>query len=400
MPNEAGIIMETLRIMTEAEYDGELDFFVVYNTRCEADANASTPVELEIERELAKLERMNGRRIVCTRVATSMSKADNLEYAVSNYAKEGEICVLFDADHHPRSNTIRGLVSVLMQMPDAVAVQGSVLIERGGPWWMRRFLDGMEWASWCFYAPGFAELVGSSYFGGGNAAWRVETLREMGFDRSMLTEDIDISVRTLAAGYTMVLAPFLQVGEMCPTGLGALYRQRLRWAMGWEQVTLNRTSTLFSSQRISEPRKFRTMMLLLFRYVTFTMSGIAIFNVLKQLFFDFYVPPPVDYASWICTLATALIILTLNGILARQKEPWQRWVSVNVFAACSIVYIAFQATLVCIAIFRLLCCAGGKLEWVPTARAPAKASATASAAMDGGGEGAAKAKQASEHSHK
>jgi cellulose synthase/poly-beta-1,6-N-acetylglucosamine synthase-like glycosyltransferase len=283
MPNEAGIIMETLRIMTEAEYDGELDFFVVYNTRCEADANASTPVELEIERELAKLERMNGRRIVCRRVATSMSKADNLEYAVSNYAKEGEICVLFDADHHPRSNTIRGLVSVLMQMPDAVAVQGSVLIERGGPWWMRRFLDGMEWASWCFYAPGFAELVGSSYFGCGNAAWRVETLREMGFDRSMLTEDIDISVRTLAAGYTMVLAPFLQVGEMCPTGLGALYRQRLRWAMGWEQVTLNRTSTLFSSQRISEPRKFRTMMLLLFRYVTFTMSGIAIFNVLKQV---------------------------------------------------------------------------------------------------------------------
>ena len=117
---------------------------------------------------------------------------DNLEYGLLNYTEKGSICVLFDADHHPRPNTIRGLVSILLQSPDLVAVQGAVLIERNGPWIMRRLLDGMEWSSWSFYAPGFAEIVGSGYFGGGNAAWRVETLHSLGFDGTMLTEDIDI----------------------------------------------------------------------------------------------------------------------------------------------------------------------------------------------------------------
>ena len=35
------------------------------------------------------------------------------------------------------------------------------------------------------------------------------------------------------------ISPFpVQVGEMCPATFTALYKQRLRWAMGWEQVSV------------------------------------------------------------------------------------------------------------------------------------------------------------------
>ena len=56
-----------------------------------------------------------------------------------------------------------------------------------------------------------------------------------------------------------------QVGELCPPTLSALYKQRLRWAMGWEQVTVRRLEALFSSRAISEPRKWRAFLLLIMR---------------------------------------------------------------------------------------------------------------------------------------
>jgi len=358
MPNEAPIIFETLEHMTASEYDGDLDFYVVYNT----------PIDMPIEKELAKVKSMNGRRVHCQRVPGSKSKADNLEYGLLNYTEKGQICVLFDADHHPRPNTIRGLVSILLQSPDLVAVQGAVLIERSGPWVLRRLLDGMEWASWSFYSPGFAEIVGSAYFGGGNAAWRVETLHAMGFDSSMLTEDIDISIRALASGYKMANAPFLQVGEMCPVSLRALYKQRLRWAMGWEQVTMKRVSMLFGSPHITEPRKWRTMLLLVSRYITLISSAMGVFNLMKQAFFNFYVPKPCQWAGFGSVVVTTMMLTMIAVALARQKEPWQRWVSVFVFCSISLCYFFIQLALIVLSIFRLTCCASKTLVWVPTSR--------------------------------
>jgi len=358
MPNEAPIIMETLQHMTASEYEGELEFYVVYNT----------PIDMEIEKELAKLKKMNGRKVHCQRVPGSKSKADNLEYGLLNYTEKGSICVLFDADHHPRPHTIRGLVSILLQSPEVVAVQGAVLIERSGPWVMRRLLDGMEWASWSFYAPGFAEIVGSAYFGGGNAAWRVETLHSLGFDGTMLTEDIDISVRALASGYKMEMAPFLQVGEMCPVNARALYKQRLRWAMGWEQVTMQRLGMLFGSPHISEPRKWRTVLLLVSRYITLVSSAMGVFNLLKTAFFNFYVPVPCQVANAGSVVVTTMMISMITLALARQKEPWQRWASVYTFSAISLFYFVLQLMLIIWSIIKLTCCASKAIVWVPTSR--------------------------------
>eukprot|EP00965_Chrysotila_dentata_P222044 6192732-Pleurochrysis_carterae.AAC.1 len=39
------------------------------------------------------------------------------------------------------------------------------------------------------------------------AAWRREVVTQLGFDPSMRTEDIDLSIRALAAGYVIEIVP-------------------------------------------------------------------------------------------------------------------------------------------------------------------------------------------------
>ena len=63
---------------------------------------------------------------------------------------------------------------------------------------------------------------------------------------------------------------------MCPANYRGFYKQRLRWAMGWEQVTYRRFGTLFNSTAITEWRKWRTALLLTLRYWSIIIALIAI----------------------------------------------------------------------------------------------------------------------------
>ena len=53
----------------------------------------------------------------------------------------------------------------------------------------------------------------------------------------MLTEDVDLSARVLLDGHRIGFCPKARSGELSPAGGRALIAQRLRWFMGWEQVT-------------------------------------------------------------------------------------------------------------------------------------------------------------------
>jgi cellulose synthase/poly-beta-1,6-N-acetylglucosamine synthase-like glycosyltransferase len=365
MPNEQRIILETLaKVCGTTEYAGTMDVKVVYNT----------PTPLDIEEHLAELTSLHGRSVRCACVADSTSKAQNLMYALAHMVpKEAEIIVIFDADHHPRADTVATLVGTLIH-PDSrelSATQGSVLIERGGPWPLRRIADGMEWSQWYFWAPGFSVLAGSAYFGGGNAAWRKEALTSLGFDHTMLTEDIDLTIRALLRGHTIDFVPWAQVGEMCPANYRGFYKQRLRWAMGWEQVTYRRFGTLFNSTAITEWRKWRTALLLTLRYWSIIIALIAISNMLLHTVYRLLTGHDLFHPIALSVLGVAnqiLTVLTLTGQftqLALAREPWWRWCEVAAFLPVSLFYFCFQAGLIVISWFYLSCC---KLEWVPTAR--------------------------------
>ena len=366
MPNEEGIIEETLDAICDVNcsYAGVMDVYVPYNTPHALDA---------IEGRLAKLTELNGRVLRCERVVSSTSKAQNLEHALRHMVGDASIVIIFDADHHPRANTIETLVRTLVHHPQLTMAQGSVLVERGGYPLLQWLVDGMEWASWHFHAPGLSLLAGSAYFGGGNAAWRTEALQELGFDPNMLTEDIDISIRALSLGHRMQFVPWAQVGELCPPTLAAFYRQRLRWAMGWEQVTFKRLTTLFSSNAITEAKKWRTSILLLARYSAMINGLIAMSNILMNLGhelgwvgFGGQIAPPIRVASTINLYASLCALTFIILSLGLFREPWWRWVHVVMFFPFGTWYLLATTVLVFISWIRLSCLQ--ELTWVPTAR--------------------------------
>ena len=356
MPNEQGIIEETLERITEGcSYLGRMDVHVPYNT----------PHALPVEQSLAKVGERHGHKMSYARVPGSTSKAHNLEYAMEHMVGDAEIIVIFDADHHPRASTIEHLVRTLVHNPHLSAAQGAVLVERGGYSWLQVIVDGMEWASWHHHGPGIALLVGSAYFGGGNAAWRKDAITKLGFDANMLTEDIDVSIRALAQGHRMQFVPWAQVGELCPATLAGFYKQRLRWAMGWEQVTARRLSVLFSSTVIPESRKWRTMILLISRYWSISTALFSSGNMLRDQIYHTEKPLPIVATSAAAGFVTIMTISALLLSLFLNREPFWRWLHVLLFLPISMFYLAWQAVIIVVSWFKLACCS---LEWVPTAR--------------------------------
>jgi cellulose synthase/poly-beta-1,6-N-acetylglucosamine synthase-like glycosyltransferase len=115
--------------------------------------------------------------------------------------------------------------------------------------------------------PGRARLHGFGIFGGSNGYWRTSLLRETRMHGFMLTEDIDSSLRVIAAGGKIVSDPRLVSRELAPTTVGALWNQRLRWAQGWFQVSLQHFRAAFRSPHLTPRNKVGLFYLLIWREV-------------------------------------------------------------------------------------------------------------------------------------
>lgn len=231
LPNEQTIIESTIEhILLHLEWPGPVTLHVVYNT----------PAPLPFEATLQQLdgrEYAPQRRLRVTRAEGSTSKAANLNLVLQTL--QDEFVALFDADHHPDPNSLRLMMRRLVDT-NACAVQGSTYIRnarsrRVSP--LARAVDAEFFVTHFVYFPAMEVLASSGYFGGSNALWRTRVLASYAFDETMLTEDVDVSARALLDGMRISFCPEARSGELSPAGARALVAQRLRWFMGWEQVT-------------------------------------------------------------------------------------------------------------------------------------------------------------------
>jgi cellulose synthase/poly-beta-1,6-N-acetylglucosamine synthase-like glycosyltransferase len=115
--------------------------------------------------------------------------------------------------------------------------------------------------------PGRAALHGFGIFGGSNGYWRASTLEQIRLRGSFLTEDIEASMRVLAAGGRIVNDPGLLSRELAPETLGSLWKQRMRWAQGWFQVSLRHLGPILRSHELSLRQKAGATYLLAWREV-------------------------------------------------------------------------------------------------------------------------------------
>jgi hypothetical protein len=252
LPNEADTIVETLEVFLAQEYSGGLQVVLAYNT----------PGPMEVEPRL-QLMAQNHPDLEVIRVEDSTSKAQNVNAALR--VAEGEFVGIFDADHHPMKGAFESAWRWLAD--GAHVVQGHCVIRNGADNWLTRLVAVEFEQIYAVAHPGRAGLHDFGIFGGSNGYWRAEALEQVRLRGSFLTEDIEASMRVLQAGGRIVNDPGLVSHELAPDSLTALWRQRMRWAQGWFQVSCRHLGATLTSPYLSLRQKLGVTYLLGFREV-------------------------------------------------------------------------------------------------------------------------------------
>jgi len=155
--------------------------------------------------------------------------------AVLDYAMpflRGDVIGVIDADARVDPAFLEHAMGAWKRDPSAEALQVARGARNASVSWLTRAQateQRMDMASQCgrWATDGTAELRGNGMF------VRRDALEAVGgWNERALTEDLDLSTRLSATGRHVTLAPEVTVEEEAVETLGALWRQRLRWAEG------------------------------------------------------------------------------------------------------------------------------------------------------------------------
>jgi cellulose synthase/poly-beta-1,6-N-acetylglucosamine synthase-like glycosyltransferase/GGDEF domain-containing protein len=354
LPNEADVIVHTVESFLRADYP-DLQVILAYNT----------PTPLPVEAQLQQLAQSDP-RFVPFRVEGSTSKAQNVNAALS--LVNGEFVGVFDADHNPDPDSFHRAWRWLSNGYDVV--QGHCVVRNGNDSLVARTIAVEFESIYAVSHPGRARLHGFGIFGGSNGYWRTDTLRATRMRGSMLTEDIDSSVRVVHAGGRIANDPGLVSRELGPTTVKALWNQRLRWAQGWFQVSKKHLRDAWTNPNLNLRQRLGMTLLLGWREVYPWIS----IQALPILAYALLTDGP-DGLNWLIPLFVLTTVLTsmagpIQTLLAyRLAEPSIRrnpsWFVAYLITGA--VYTEFKNTIARVAQIKELV---GERAWKVTPRDP------------------------------
>lgn len=320
LPNEAETIIETLHAFLRLDYPNLVQVIVAYNS-----PHAHMPVEDEMA-ELAAIHADGGRFLIePVRVEASTSKAQNVNAAVGRV--QGRFVGIFDADHHPHADSLRRAWRWLSNGWDIV--QGRCSIRNGDDSWIARMVAIEFEQIYAVSHPGRARFHGFGIFGGSNGFWRTAVLHETRMRHSMLTEDIDSSIRAVVAGYRIAGDRDLISEELAPTQMKQLLNQRLRWAQGWFQVSFRRVMPALLSPHVSVRQKLGLLHLLVWRelFPWYSIQVVPIMGYWVMVYGWAYIhwTIPIFLATTIYTVSTGPGQIVMAYLLAHK--PMKKRVS-------------------------------------------------------------------------
>lgn len=354
LPNEADTIVETLTHFLALDYAGGLQIVLAYNT----------PVRLEVEDALERMAAEHD-RLVLLDVTGSTSKAQNVNAALR--VVSGDVVGIFDADHHPAPGSFERAWRWLAG--GYGVVQGHCVIRNGDSSWVSRTVAVEFETIYGVSHPGRATLHGFGIFGGSNGYWRADLLRDVRLRGTMLTEDIDSSLRVTLRGERIASDPGLISRELAPTRLSVLVGQRLRWAQGWSQVSREYAASALRSGRLSLRQKLGTLFLLCWRevnpWISLQMIPLVAYVLLHPSgrHFHWFVPLLV-----LSTLVTALVgpfQLGITYLCAVPEIRRRRWWFLAYAVVNAAFYTEFKNTLARVAHLKQL---RGETVWRVTER--------------------------------
>ncbi|WP_368396486.1 glycosyltransferase [Streptomyces sclerotialus] len=304
LPNEAATIVDTVESFLRLDYPDDFEVVLAYNT----------PHPLPIEDTLREIAARDP-RLVLLPVAGSTSKAQNVNAAVTRV--RGEFVGIFDADHHPARDAFRHAWHWLSHGYDVV--QGHCVVRNGDSSWVAKLVAVEFEAIYAVSHPGRTRLYGFGVFGGSNGFWRTDLLARTRMHGSMLTEDIDSTMRALGEGARFAVDRTLISRELAPTMLKPLWNQRSRWAQGWLQVSLKHLWRSLRSPRFTPRQKAGLLVLLGWREVQPWLT-LQMLPVLMYAVWQAGGPGGLDWTVPVCLLATAC---TLSAGLVQAAFAWR-----------------------------------------------------------------------------
>jgi cellulose synthase/poly-beta-1,6-N-acetylglucosamine synthase-like glycosyltransferase len=269
---------------------------------------------MPIEGVLAEIARRDP-RFVPYRVAASTSKAQNVNAALTLVT--GEFVGVFDADHHPDPDSFRRAWRWLANGYDVV--QGHCVVRNGDASWVSRTVAVEFESIYAVSHPGRARLHGFGLFGGSNGYWRTELLRRVRMHGFMLTEDIDSSLRVIQAGGKIAVDPALISRELAPTTLRALWKQRMRWAQGWFQVSVKHLRPGWGSRSLTPRQKLGFMFLLGWREIYPWLS----FQIFPLIAFFAWKAGSVSRLDWLIPIFVLTTLFTLSVGPGQTYFAWR-----------------------------------------------------------------------------
>lgn len=338
MPNERGILQKSLDMLSNLSSAGEI--IVPING---ADAN-----------EVKELScRQTDSRIRLVHVEHSKSKAENLNAAIDCITLPATL--VLDADHVIEDRVIRDMHRHLVAQPDeTVCVQGTVLIR--GNSGFEVVLSAFSWYFFTIMLPALETISGTAMFMGAMGMWRSDTLRGYRFDKTILSEDDDITMRCVRDGRNITAFPLVQATELAPVSLTALFRQRLRWAIGYEQ-SLNRHICPLARSRP------RILFQRLYGWVCYTLVIAGILQGTLTLT-RMRVPKPSVLAFQLTFLCGAFTTIIVSVVYALARQNWRYYKVIIPMIPFVTLYAFFQTFVALYARVRML----RPYEWNVTKR--------------------------------
>jgi cellulose synthase/poly-beta-1,6-N-acetylglucosamine synthase-like glycosyltransferase len=355
LPNEQDLILDTLTHILETvrREPGGLELILAYNR----------PVRLEIEDQLEALAEQHP-ELVLLNVEGSRSKAENVNAALQILT--GEVTGILDADHRPNADSFERAWRWLATGQYA-AVQGRNVIRNYRQNLLTR-LVGVEFE--CMYGvshPAKSLLVDTGMFCGSNGYWRSSILQRIRFAPSMMTEDIDATLRALLRGHNIIHDPGIITTELAPENLKAFWSQRKRWAQGWLEVALKHQMPLLRSSKLDNWQKVYWTMLLVYS-AAFHFIALQVFPIFISLTLSRLQAPEISQEYvWLTTAITLISgpIQTLAAWGVRSRTTKQRFTDYLLYCLCIPFYCIFKNVIAIIAIYDHVM---GYNEWVVTSR--------------------------------
>ncbi|OJJ42465.1 hypothetical protein ASPZODRAFT_105165 [Penicilliopsis zonata CBS 506.65] len=367
LPNEQDIILDRVRYALEQiQYPADkLSINVLYNT-----PHAIEPLESQLQ----GLAEQHPARLRVMSVPNSSSKADNLNYFLSRGLAK-DIVAIFDCDHYPHPYGPRWAMERLTTRPGVDIVQGRCVIFNAAHSLQTAMVAAEFDKIYAVSHPGRSALWGFGLFTGSNGFWRATLLTELRMDDSMLTEDIDSTLRALSRGACIEHDMNVVSYELAPVSLHALWNQRLRWAQGWAQASLRHLRLAWTGKEVqrSGRMRFGLLSLLLVRELSYYLITQYVCLVASVVITQFpktahawavliYFQYPVS--QWLFIISVSCLLATL-WITHRAKsefiDPWM----IVVFSVTYPVYLVITAVVGLYGHARLV---SRYSAWNPTAR--------------------------------